>query len=259
MTSFQNEDAFAELYYSAYFSNIFIRLLTRTNSSLSRCECKDHWIPFIPLIWNYRCKLSNLSVVLLPLAGGCVQSLHLPYGLSIPFFGPHSLLSVMLMIVFVPLLTGWDSKPFFGITIQTIGRLVKPLVSLLSQWTPCMRCWLMMLPKDNLITWALFRLCWSQEVKNEMLYRPARWSSHTSSTISRWQRRWSSILVSKQFSRFVYIYFCVWQCKIEKKYPGTKSISFPLPLLWIIPTHIQNPNMLCLRLANVRCRISLFL
>ena len=92
------------------------------------------------------------------------------YGLSISFFGPHSLLLVMLMIVFVPLLKGWDSEPFFGITIQMIGRLEKPLVSLLRQWTACIRSWLMMLPKANLIPWVLFHLC-SKKVKWDFIDR----------------------------------------------------------------------------------------
>ena len=128
------------------------------------------------------------------------------YGLSISFFGPNSLLLVMLMIVFAPLLQGWDSEPFFGITIQMIGRLEKPLVSLLWQWTKCIRSWLMMLPKANLILWVLFSLC-SRKWKMTCYTRPARWSLHTNLTILRWRRRWSFILLSKKFSRCVYFVF----------------------------------------------------
>src|SRR5437016_1014402 len=131
-------------------------LLTRTNSSLSRRKCltpRDHRKFIHPhsngtidascqtCLWCY----SHL------LEGAFKIPSFAIYGLSISFFGLHSLLLVMLMIVFAPLLQGWDSEPFFGITIQTIGRLEKLLVSLLRQWTPCIRSWLMMLTKANLI------------------------------------------------------------------------------------------------------------
>ena len=115
-------------------------ILYITNACVSRCKWltpRDHRNSFI---WNYRCKQLNLSVVLLPLAGGCVFKLHFTiYRLSISFFGTYSLHLVMLMIVFAPLLKDWDSEPFSGITIQTIGRLEKRLVLLLKQWTRCIR------------------------------------------------------------------------------------------------------------------------
>ena len=69
--------------------------------------------------------------------------------------------------------------------------------------------------------------------------------------ISRCKKRWRSILVSKQLSKWVYIYFVL--LGSNWRYFWVYRILFPSAWLWILPTHTRRPIILCPRLVNVRC------